>query len=145
MFRLGHGAHIGPELGTHELFFSIDGVWSWSMARPWRSEVVVNSISWITSGSVAASLLHRARRSTKPQGAEADRGHHRLLARTQRERVVSTVRRSSVADHGESAWRRSTAAPIGMLLRWMYCQMSSSVQLEMGKTRTLSPLALRAL
>ena len=35
-------------------FFSIDAAESWSIMRPWRSDVFVNSISWITSGSVAA-------------------------------------------------------------------------------------------
>src|SRR5712672_1733594 len=37
-------------------FFSMLADWSWSMARPWRSEVVVSSISRMISGSVAASL-----------------------------------------------------------------------------------------
>ena len=36
---------------------------SLSMARPWRSLVVVSSVSWITCGSVLASL------STAPVGA----------------------------------------------------------------------------
>jgi hypothetical protein len=35
-------------------FFSMDAAWSLSMARPWRSDVVVSSISWITSGRVRA-------------------------------------------------------------------------------------------
>ena len=34
---------------------------------------------------------------------------------------------------------------MGMFSKWMYCQISSSVQFEMGNTRMLSPLALRAL
>ena len=37
-------------------FFSMLAAWSWSIARPWRSEVVVSSISLMISGSVAASL-----------------------------------------------------------------------------------------
>ena len=37
-------------------FFSIDADWSWSMTRPWRSELVVSSISWMIAGSVSASL-----------------------------------------------------------------------------------------
>jgi hypothetical protein len=37
-------------------FFSMLAAWSWSMARPCRSEVVVSSISWMTCGSVVASL-----------------------------------------------------------------------------------------
>src|SRR5579859_3719872 len=37
------------------------------MARPWRSEVVVSSISWITSGRVAAWL------STAPVSGEIER------------------------------------------------------------------------
>ena len=34
---------------------------------------------------------------------------------------------------------------IGMFSRWMYCQMSSSVQFDSGNTRMLSPLRMRAL
>ena len=34
---------------------------------------------------------------------------------------------------------------IGMFSRWMYCQTSSSVQLEIGNTRMLSPGCLRVL
>ena len=37
-------------------FFSIDAAWSLSIARPCRSDVVVSSISWITSGRVLAVL-----------------------------------------------------------------------------------------
>ena len=37
-------------------FFSMLAAESWSMARPWRSLVVVSSISWMISGKVAASL-----------------------------------------------------------------------------------------
>ena len=33
----------------------------------------------------------------------------------------------------------------GMFSSWMYCQTSSSVQLESGKTRMLSPLSMRPL
>ncbi len=36
-------------------FFSIDPAWSWSIRRPWRSEVRVRSISWMMSGRVSAS------------------------------------------------------------------------------------------
>ncbi|MCY1540071.1 hypothetical protein D9M68_756850 [compost metagenome] len=36
-------------------FFSMEAAESWSITRPWRSEVVVRSISWMISGSVAAS------------------------------------------------------------------------------------------
>ena len=47
--------------GTHQkypsrFFFSMLAAWSWSMTRPWRSEVVVSSISWITAGRVSAVL-----------------------------------------------------------------------------------------
>ena len=35
-------------------FFSIDAAWSWSMRRPWRSLVLVISISWMISGNVVA-------------------------------------------------------------------------------------------
>ena len=34
---------------------------------------------------------------------------------------------------------------MGMFSRWMYCQTSSSVQLEIGKTRIDSPGFLRVL
>ena len=37
-------------------FFSIDPLWSWSMTRPCRSDVVVSSVSWMTSVSVDAVL-----------------------------------------------------------------------------------------
>ena len=37
-------------------FFSIDADWSWSIMRPWRSDVVVSSISWMIAGNVSASL-----------------------------------------------------------------------------------------
>ena len=37
-------------------FFSIEAAPSWSMMRPWRSEVVASSISWMIWVSVSASL-----------------------------------------------------------------------------------------
>ena len=37
-------------------FFSIDPLESWSMTRPWRSELAVRSISWMISSSVDAVL-----------------------------------------------------------------------------------------
>jgi hypothetical protein len=37
-------------------FFSIEELPSWSMTRPWRSEPVASSISWMTSVKVVAVL-----------------------------------------------------------------------------------------
>ena len=46
----------GHQKYPSSFFFSMLEVWSWSIARPWRSEVREAAISAITSGSVAASL-----------------------------------------------------------------------------------------
>ena len=55
------GPGLAGNLGGHQkypscFFFSIEAAWSWSMARPWRSDVVVSSISWMMAGRVAAVL-----------------------------------------------------------------------------------------
>jgi len=57
----GGGEKRRGRSGPHQkypscFFFSMLAAWSWSIARPWRSDVVVSSISWITASSVAASL-----------------------------------------------------------------------------------------
>ena len=54
--------------------------------------------------------------------------------------MISVPSRSTT---GRSAAKYS--GTIGMFSRWMYCQTSSSVQFEIGKTRIDSPLCLRAL
>jgi hypothetical protein len=56
VLRLIRGVKISHQKYPSCFFFSMLAVWSWSMARPWRSEVVVSSISWMTCGKVAASL-----------------------------------------------------------------------------------------
>ncbi len=48
--------NVGHQKYPSCFFFSIDADWSWSMTRPWRSELVVSSISWMIAGSVSASL-----------------------------------------------------------------------------------------
>ena len=47
---------VGHQKYPSCFFFSMDAAGSWSITRPWRSEVVVSSISWMMSGSVSASL-----------------------------------------------------------------------------------------
>src|SRR5690606_11950935 len=47
---------VGHQKYPSCFFFSIEAAESWSITRPWRSELVVSSISWITSGSVVAVL-----------------------------------------------------------------------------------------
>ena len=57
----GAGAvHVGFEHSGHQkypscFFFSIDAEGSWSMTRPWRSDVVATSISAMTFSNVSAS------------------------------------------------------------------------------------------
>src|SRR5690606_38171593 len=46
--------YVGHQKYPSCFFFSMDAAWSWSITRPWRSEVVVRSISWMISGRVAA-------------------------------------------------------------------------------------------
>ena len=54
------GENAGRSAGHQKypscFFFSMLAAWSWSIARPWRSEVVVSSISRITASNVSASL-----------------------------------------------------------------------------------------
>jgi len=49
-------AGMGHQKYPSCFFFSIDPEESKSMTRPWRSEVVVRSISWMTAVRVVASL-----------------------------------------------------------------------------------------
>jgi hypothetical protein len=53
---LGDPVRVGAQKYPSCFFFSIEPVWSWSITRPYRSEVRASSISLITSGSVSASL-----------------------------------------------------------------------------------------
>ncbi len=48
--------YVGHQKYPSCFFFSMDADWSWSMTRPWRSELVVSSISWMIAGSVSALL-----------------------------------------------------------------------------------------
>ncbi len=45
---------VGHQKYPSCFFFSMEAAESWSIMRPWRSDVFVSSISWMTSGSVAA-------------------------------------------------------------------------------------------
>ena len=45
---------VGHQKYPSIFFFSIEPALSWSITRPWRSEVRVSSISWMMSGNVAA-------------------------------------------------------------------------------------------
>ena len=89
----------------------------------------------------------RSRRSadSSPACGSGRRAHQRLLARLQRHPVViDHDQRAIPLDHRPLA-RRSTAARSGYSRRRMYSQTSSSVQFDSGKTRMLSPGAMRVL
>ena len=58
------------------------------MTRPWRSDVVVSSISWMTAGSVSAVALDRAGERVAAERAEPDAAQLGLLAVAQRHAVV---------------------------------------------------------
>src|SRR5713226_6802692 len=116
---------------------------SWSMARFSRSERRNETISSMIFGTVSAS-----ERIAPVQGT-----HPRDLMRHFR-RCVFSPRRSC------AGWSITTMEPLrrttsrsfakysgtmGIFSTWMYSQTSSSVQLESGNTRMLSPLSRREL
>ena len=82
-------------------------------------------------------------------GAAAERAqaahHHLLFRRGAAANVLLDGDQRVAADQHLARLWRSRAATMGMFSRWMYCQMSSSVQLESGKTRMLSPGSMRPL
>jgi len=46
---------VGHQKYPSCFFFSMDAAESWSMTRPWRSDVFVSSISWMIAGNVSAA------------------------------------------------------------------------------------------
>ena len=51
----GNERRIGQRQKYPSLFFcSMEPASSWSIIRPWRSDVLASSISWITAGTVEA-------------------------------------------------------------------------------------------
>jgi hypothetical protein len=137
--------NVGHQKYPSCFFFSIDAAWSWSINRPWRSLVRASSISWMMAVQRVGLGLDGARQRVAAEGAEAHLAQHRLLAGGQPHALV--------VDHDQRAAMRSTtgrsaakySGTIGMPSRWMYCQMSSSVQLDSGNTRIDSPWRLRPL
>jgi hypothetical protein len=93
-------------------------------------------------GQRGGVALDRAGQRIAAQRAEA---HARIIGTSP---GFSGMRSSStmISVPSRSTTGRSAAkysGTIGMFSRWMYCQMSSSVQFEIGNTRMLSPLFLR--
>ncbi len=79
---------------------SIEPAASWSMTRPWRSEVVVESISSMTSSTVSAFALDGTGQRIAAEGAEAHLLHRRPFARLQRQPlVVHHDERAVALDH----------------------------------------------
>jgi hypothetical protein len=90
------------------------------------------------AGERVGVALDRARQRVAPERAEPhvlDLGH---LARVERHAVVvDHDQHATAVDHRSFAAKYS--GTIGICSRWMYCHTSSSVQFEIGNTRSVSP------
>jgi hypothetical protein len=85
---------------------------SWSIARPCRSEVVVSSISWMTSVRFAASLSTAPGQRVAAERAEAHRALDRHSPGSSGKRSSSTISSSRRAPPSGAA-RRNRAARSG--------------------------------
>ncbi len=86
-------------------FFSIDADWSWSMTRPWRSELVREQHFLDDRRQRVGVALDRPGKRVAAERAESHFPQHRLLARVQRHAIVVHHDQRTVALHHRALGR----------------------------------------
>ena len=115
-------------------FFSIEPGWSLSISRPCRSDAARGERLGTISSRVVGAALDRPGQRIAAQRAEAHQSHLGCSPGSSGIRSSSTMIERALALHHRPPLREVKRHDRDVLLR-MYCQMSSSVQFDIGKTR----------